>query len=152
MFRVATNAPMTHYPDERRRAAITETVAGRTDFIFAAYAAAGEMMNAGKLKPIAVAAKNARDRSRRANAAGVGINNVDFGHLVRFLRPRRAEGNRHPPEWRDPEAVVHPGHGEGVDHFKIEPMPRHTGRARRLVVDEIARYRDIVNRIGAKID
>src|SRR3954465_11273664 len=86
MFRVATGAPMTHIPMKGGAPAITETVAGRTDFIFAAYAAAGEMMNAGKLKPLAVAAKH---RSKTVpdvpTLPELGINNVDFDTWFAFF-------------------------------------------------------------------
>lgn len=154
MFRVATNAPMTHIPMKGGAPAITETVAGRTDFLFAAYAAAGEMMNAGKLRPLAVAAKS---RSKTVpdvpTLPELGINNVDFDTWFAFFGPAKMPReivNRLNGEIRN--AVVHADMVKALDQFKIDPLPGSPEELGKLVVDEIARYRDIVKRIGAKID
>jgi tripartite-type tricarboxylate transporter receptor subunit TctC len=154
MFRVATDAPMTHIPMKGGAPAITETVAGRTDFIFAAYAAAGKMMEAGKLKPLAVAAKH---RSKTVpdvpTLPELGINNVEFDTWFGFFGPAKMPRDivtRLNTEIRS--AIVHPDMVKALDEFKIEPMPGSPEDLGRLVADEIVRYAPIVKRIGAKID
>lgn len=154
MFRVATNAPMVHIPLKGGAPAITETVAGRTDFIFAAYAAAGEFMNAGKLKPLAVAAK-ARSKTvpDAPTLPELGINNVDFDTWFAFFGPAKMPRDivtRLNTEIRS--AIVHPDMVKALDQYKIEPMPGSPEELAHLVSDEITRYAPIVKRIGAKID
>lgn len=154
MFRVATGAPMVHIPMKGGAPAITETVAGRTDFIFAAYAAAGEFMNAGKLRSLAVAAKT---RSKTVpevpTLPELGINNVDFDTWFAFFGPAKIPRDivtRLNTEIRS--AIVHPDMVKALDQFKIEPMPGSPDDLAHLVADEITRYAPIVKRIGAKID
>jgi tripartite-type tricarboxylate transporter receptor subunit TctC len=154
MFRVATNAPMVHIPMKGGAPAITETVAGRTDFIFAAYAAAGEFMNAGKLRPLAVAAK-ARSKTvpDTPTLPELGINNVDFDTWFAFFGPAKIPRDiitRLNTEIRS--AIVHPDMVKALDQYKIEPMPGSPDDLAHLVADEITRYAPIVKRIGAKID
>ena len=154
MFRVATNAPMVHIPMKGGAPAITETVAGRTDFIFAAYAAAGEFMNAGKLRPLAVAAK-ARSKTvpDTPTLPELGINNVDFDTWFAFFGPAKIPRDivtRLNTEIRS--AIVHADMVKALDQFKIEPMPGSPEDLAHLVADEITRYAPIVKRIGAKID
>ena len=154
MFRVATGAPMTHIPMKGGAPAITETVAGRTDFIFAAYAAAGEMMNAGKLRPLAVAAK-ARSKTVPdvPTLPELGINGVEFDTWFAFFGPAKMPRDivaRLNGEIQ--KAIVHPEMVKALDQFKIEPMPGTPEELGKLVSDEITRYGPIVKRIGAKID
>lgn len=154
MFRVATNAPMTHIPMKGGAPAITETVAGRTDFIFAAYASAGEMMNAGKLKPLAVAAnKRSKSVPDVPTLPELGIRGVDFDTWFAFFGPAKMPADivaRLNGEIRS--ALAHPDVVKALDQFKMEPMPGSPEELGKLVVDEIARYRDIVKKIGAKIE
>jgi tripartite-type tricarboxylate transporter receptor subunit TctC len=154
MFRVATNAPMTHIPMKGGAPAITETVAGRTDFIFAAFAAAGPMMTAGKLRPLAVAANN---RSKTVpdvpTLVELGIKGVEFDTWFGLFGPAKMSQElvaRLNGELRS--AVAHQDMVQALDKFKIEPMPGSPEELGRLVSDEITRYGPIVKRIGAKID
>ena len=154
MFRVATGAPMVHIPMKGGAPAITETVAGRTDFIFAAYAAAGEFMKDGKLHPLAVAAK-ARSKTVPdvPTLPELGINNVEFDTWFAFFGPAKMPRDivtRLNTEIRN--AIVHPDMVKALDQYKIEPMPGSPEELGRLVSDEITRYAPIVKRIGAKID
>lgn len=154
MFRVATGAPMTHIPMKGGAPAITETVAGRTDFIFAAYAAAGEFMSAGKLRPLAVAAK-ARSKTvpDAPTLPELGINDVDFDTWFAFFGPAKMPKEivtRLNSEIRS--AIVHPDMTKALDTYRIDPMPGSPEELAHLVSDEITRYAPIVKRIGAKID
>jgi tripartite-type tricarboxylate transporter receptor subunit TctC len=49
-------------------------------------------------------------------------------------------------------AIAHPDVVKALDQFKIDPFPGSPEELGKLVVDEIERYRDIVKRIGVKID
>ncbi len=154
MFRVATGVTMTHIPMKGGAPAITETVAGRTDFIFAAYAAAGEFMKDGKLRPIAVAAK-ARSKTvpEVPTLPELGVNNVEFDTWFAFFGPAKIPRDivtRLNTEIRS--AIVHPDMVKALDQYKIEPMPGTPEELGRLVADEITRYAPIVKRIDAKIE
>jgi tripartite-type tricarboxylate transporter receptor subunit TctC len=154
MFRVATNAPMVHIPMKGGAPAITETVAGRTDLIFAAYAAAGEMMNAGKLKPLAVAAdKRSKTVPDVPTLPELGIKNVEFNTWFAFFGPAKMpEAIVRQLNGEIQKAVAHQDMVQALDKFKIEPMPGSPEELARLVADEITRYAPIVKRIGAKIN
>ena len=154
MFRVATGAPMTHIPTKGGAAAVTETVAGRTDFLFAAYGAAGDFVRDGRLKPIAVAAQ-ARSKTLPdvPTLLELGVHNVEFDTWFGFFGPAKMPRDivtRLNGEIRN--AIAHPDMVKALDNFKIDPMPGTPEELGKLVVDEIARYRDIVKVIGVKID
>lgn len=57
MFRLAVKAPITHVPYRGVAQAVPDLVAGRTDLMFVSYIAAGPQIQAGKLRPLAVAGK-----------------------------------------------------------------------------------------------
>ena len=154
MFRVATGAPMTHIPMKGGGPAVTETVAGRTDVLFAAYSAAGEYLRDGRLRPLAVAAK-VRSRSLPGvpTLPELGIQGVEFDTWFAFFAPARTP---------DPiiarlnaeivKAVGHPDVIQMLNTHHIEPMTGSPEDLARLVADETVRYREIVRRIGAKAD
>ena len=154
MFRVATNAPMTHIPMKGGAPAITETVAGRTDFIFAAYAAAGEFMNSGKLKSLAVAAdKRSKTVPDVPTLPELGIRNVEFNTWFGLFGPAKMAPDlvaRLNGELRS--AINHPDMQKALDQFKIEAMPGSPEELGKLVSDEIVRYGPIVKRIGATLN
>jgi tripartite-type tricarboxylate transporter receptor subunit TctC len=154
MFRVATGAPMTHIPTKGGAPAVTETVAGRTDFVFGAYFAVVDFVRDGKLKPIAVAS-NARWKTLPdvPTLPELGIHNVEFDTWFGFFGPAKMPRDivtRLNGEIRN--AIVHPDMVKALDNFKIDPLPGSPEELGKLVVDEIARYRDTVKRIGVKID
>jgi len=154
MFRVATGAPMTHIPMKGGGPAVAETMAGRTDVLFAAYSAAGEYLRDGRLRPLAVTSK-VRSSALPAvpTLLELGIKGVEFDTWFAFFAPARTP---------DPivtrlnaeiaKAVGHPDLIQLLNTHHIDPMTGSPEDLARLVADETVRYAEIVKRIGAKVD
>jgi tripartite-type tricarboxylate transporter receptor subunit TctC len=154
MFRAATGAPMTHIPMKGGGPAVTETVAGRTEVLFAAYSAAGEYLRDGRLRPLAVAAKvRSRSLPDVPTLPELGIQGVEFDTWFAFFAPAKTP---------DPiiarlnaeivKAVGHPDVNQMLNTHHIEPMTGSPEDLARLIADETVRYGEIVRRIGAKAD
>jgi tripartite-type tricarboxylate transporter receptor subunit TctC len=152
MFRFATGAPMVHIPMKGGGPAVTETVAGRTDMLFAAWSAAGEYIRDGRLRALAVAS-DTRSRSvpQAPTLPELGIRNVEFDTWFALFAPARtpdpiiARLNGEVAKAVASQEVV-----ELLSKHDIVPKTSTPEEVTRLVVDETVRYADIVKRIGAK--
>ena len=98
---------------------MTETVAGPTDFVFGAYFAVVDFVRDGKLKPIAVAAKERwKSLPDVPTLPELGIHNVEFDTWSASSDRRRCPGHRHAPERRNPQCDRSIDMVKALDNFR----------------------------------
>ena len=154
MMRIATGAPMVHIPMKGGAPAVTETVAGRTDLVFASYISARAFLRDNKLRALAYAA-DARSPVLPdvPTLKELGIKDVEFDQWFAFFLPART-----------PDAIVRRANEELIKAIRHpDVMKSITSQAAEVVTttpEELAkaiavdtqRYGVIVKRIGAKAD
>lgn len=154
MLRSETNAPMVHVPLKGGAPAIAETVAGRTDFLFASYISSRAFLLDGKLRALAFAA-NARSPvlPEVPTLPELGIKGVEFDQWFAFFLPAKT-----------PDAIVmranqelirairHPDVAKAITSQAAEVVTGTPEDLAKLIAADTARYGAIVKRIGAKAD
>jgi tripartite-type tricarboxylate transporter receptor subunit TctC len=127
LFNLMTGAKLTHVPYKGVNLAMQDVMAGRIDFVVIGVPAAAPHIRAGKLRPLAVIAK------QRLPALPEVPTVAEAGHLVRHPRAGgHAAADRRAPERRAGEGDALAGNARAPRGHRHRPGDQHAGGIRRL--------------------
>ena len=154
MLRSATDVPMVHIPMKGGAPAVAETVAGRTDLLFASYISSRAFLRDGKLRALAYAG-NARSPvlPEVPTLLELGIKGVEFDQWFAFFLPAKTPDTllRRVNE-ELVKAIRHPDVVKAISSQAADIVTGSPEDLARLIAADTARYGAIVKRIGAKAD